>query len=305
MDKRFHVGLIGVGLMGHGIAQSLLRAGHRLSFLDHPGNQPCADLLQSGAESCASAREVAEVAEVVILCVTGTPQVEAVLFEEQGVLQGLKADQVVIDCSTAIPASTRHIAERVAEAGGRFMDAAMTRTPKEAAEGRLNLIVGAPEALFGELKPLLQSFSEHITHGGPVGSGHTLKLLHNYVSLGFTAVMAEAAAASRRAGIDDAVLLEVWGNGGGAGVVMERLRPFIESADPSGFRFTLSNSLKDVGYYQSMAEGLDAERDVSEAIRALYQRTVDNGSGDQLVPELVELLAADEGDGNGNESDRK
>lgn len=290
MHRHFHVGLIGVGLMGHGIAQSLLRAGHQLSFLDHPGNQPCDDLIGKGATSCASAREVAEIAEVVILCVTGTPQVEAVLFEPQGVLEGLKADQVVIDCSTAIPASTRQIAQRVAEAGGRFMDAAMTRTPKEAAEGRLNLIVGSPDALFDELRPLLESFSEHITHGGPVGSGHTLKLLHNYVSLGFTAVLAEAAAASRRSGIDDAVLLEVLGNGGGGGVVLERLRPFIASEDPSGFRFTLSNSLKDVGYYQSMAEGLEAEREVAGAICSLYQRMVDEGRGEQLVPELVALL---------------
>lgn len=290
MQRHFHVGLVGVGLMGHGIARSLVRSGHRLSFLDHPGNQCCDDLIDSGARRCASAREVTETAEVVILCVTGTPQVEAVLFESQGVLEGLKADQVIIDCSTAIPASTRRIAERVAAAGGRFMDAAMTRTPKEAAEGRLNLIVGAPEALFDELRPLLESFSEHITHGGPVGSGHTLKLLHNYVSLGFTAVLAEAVAASRRAGIDDGILLDVLGKGAGKGVVLERMRPFIEAEDPSGFRFTLSNAFKDVGYYQRMAEGLEADREVADAVQTLYQRIIDQGHGDRLVPELAALL---------------
>lgn len=83
------------------------------------------------------------------------------------------------------------------------MDAAMTRTPKEAEEGRLNLIVGASEALFAEMLPLLDSFAETIFHAGDVGAGHTLKLLHNFVSLGFTAVLTEAAIASRRAGIDD------------------------------------------------------------------------------------------------------
>ncbi|MGQ7246056.1 NAD(P)-dependent oxidoreductase [Halomonas sp. V046] len=318
MSKHVHVGLIGVGLMGHGIATSLLRAGHRLTFLDHPGNQPTDDLRAKGATAVARPRDVATAAEVVILCVTGTPQVESVLFDEGGVIEGIGDGRegigdgkegigdgkegigdgketigdakVIIDCSTAIPSSTRGIAERVAAAGGRFMDAAMTRTPKEAAEGRLNLIVGAPEALFDAVRPLLASFSEHITHGGPVGSGHTLKLLHNFVSLGFTAVLAEAVAASRRAEIDDAVLLEVLGNGGGGGVVLERLRPFIACDDPSGFRFSLANSLKDVGYYQAMAGDLDAAKDVADAVASLYRQVNDQGHGERLVPELVTLL---------------
>jgi 3-hydroxyisobutyrate dehydrogenase-like beta-hydroxyacid dehydrogenase len=183
MSKTYRVGMVGVGLMGHGIATSLLRSGHTLSFLEHPGNQPVDDLIAAGAEGKRTPREVAETAEVVILCVTGTPQVESVLFDAGGVLEGLRSGGVVVDCSTAIPRSTEAIAGRIAEAGGRFMDAAMTRTPKEAAEGRLNLIVGASDELFHDLRPLLESFSEHITHGGPVGAGHKLKLLHNYESL--------------------------------------------------------------------------------------------------------------------------
>ncbi|MBZ9539816.1 NAD(P)-dependent oxidoreductase [Modicisalibacter tunisiensis] len=285
------IGMIGIGLMGHGIAANLLRHGHTLRFLEHPGNQPVDDLLAAGATPMATPREVARGAEVVILCVTGTPQVESVLFEADGVLEGLDEGTVVIDCSTAIPSSTEAVAERVAAAGGRFMDAAMTRTPKEAAEGRLNLIVGAPEALFDEVRPLLEDFAENITHGGPVGSGHTLKLLHNYVSLGFSAVLAEAAAAARAGGIDAAALLEVLGNGGGAGVVLERLRPFISAEDASGFRFSLANTFKDIGYYNAMAADLGAEREVAGAIESLYRRINEAGHGERLVPELITLLA--------------
>ncbi|MBY5924687.1 MULTISPECIES: NAD(P)-dependent oxidoreductase [unclassified Halomonas] len=291
MTSSVHVGLIGVGLMGHGIAQSLLRQGHRLSYLDHPGNQPCDDLQTAGATPLETPRDVASAAELVILCVTGTPQVESVLFDPQGVLQGLKPEQIVVDCSTAIPSSTQAIEARVREAGGRFVDAAMTRTPKEAAEGRLNLIVGADKALFDELTPLFSAFAEHITHGGPVGAGHTLKLLHNFVSLGFTAVLAEASAASQRAGIDNSVLLEVLGNGGGGGVVLERLRPYLVDADPSGFRFSLSNSLKDVGYYHSMSKDLGASRQMGQAVHQLYADIVAEGNGERLLPELISLLA--------------
>lgn len=295
MSESCQVGMIGVGLMGHGIAGNLLRAGHRLRFLDHPGNQPVDDLLAAGAEPWPTPREVADSAEVVILCVTGSPQVEAVLFEPDGVLEGLAPGSVVIDCSTALPSSTARVAERVAAAGGRFMDAAMTRTPKEAAEGRLNLIVGAPEALFTEWQPLLGCFAETITHAGDIGAGHTLKLVHNYVSLGFSAVLAEATAASRRAGISDAALLEVLGQGAGAGVVLERLRPFIERGDASAFRFSVANASKDLGYYQAMAEELGAADTVSRAVQARFAGVA---TTELSVPELIRVLEA----GRGSES---
>lgn len=281
------VGMVGVGLMGHGIAKNLLKAGYSLTFLEHPGNQPVDDLLAAGAESRTSAREVAENAEVVLLCVTGTPQVEAVLFEPDGVLEGLAPEAVVVDCSTSLPSSTAKVAARVTTAGGRFMDAAMTRTPREAEEGRLNLIVGAPPELFDELHSLLDCFAENITHAGKVGAGHTLKLLHNFVSLGFAAVLAESTAASRRAGIDDHAFLEVLGKGGGSSVILERLRPFIASDDPSGFRFSIANASKDLGYYQTMTDELDVARELASAVKAVYAGVEDQSLA---VPELVRVL---------------
>ncbi|NAO94614.1 MULTISPECIES: NAD(P)-dependent oxidoreductase [Halomonadaceae] len=287
MTSVSQVGIVGVGLMGHGIASSLLRAGHQVSFLNHSGNQPVDDLLAAGAIALNTGREVAQSAEVVILCVTGSPQVEAVLFEPDGVLAGLKPGCVVVDCSTALPSSTEKVAARVTEAGGRFMDAAMTRTPKEAAEGRLNLIVGAPKALFDETLPLLQGFAENIAHAGDMGAGHTLKLLHNFVSLGFSAVLAEATVASRKAGISDTALLEVLGAGGGGGVVLERLRPYIADNDPSGFKFSVANASKDLGYYHTMTEDLAVEGGIAEAVRNLYKSVEDQSLP---IPALIGVL---------------
>lgn len=288
------IGLIGVGLMGHGIAKNLLLHGHELCFLDHAGNQPVADLVTGGAVSLNSAAAVAARSEVVILCVTGTPQVEAVLFEPQGVMEGINAGALIIDCSTAIPSSTRRIEEQVRNQGVRFLDAAMTRTPKEAGEGKLNLIVGASDELFAEVKPLLQAFAEHITHVGAVGMGHQVKLLHNYVSLGFCAVLAEAAAAGRRASIDAKALAEVLGNGGGGGAVFERLKPFILADDPSGFRFSLANALKDLDYYAQMVEEVGASHRVSDSVGKLYRHANEQGHGEAIVPELIDLLARDQ-----------
>lgn len=281
------VGIVGVGLMGHGIAKNILKKGYSLAFLDHAGNQPVDDLLAAGAISCSSAREVAEKADVVLLCVTGSPQVEAVLFESDGVLEGLTQGTIVVDCSTSMPSSTAKVAAKVEAVGGYLVDAAMTRTPKEAEEGRLNLIVGADRSLFEQLHPLLTSFAEVITHAGEVGSGHTLKLLHNFVSLGFSAVLAEATAASRQAGIADEAFLEVLTKGGGGGVVLERLRPFIEANDSSGFRFSVANAHKDLGYYHTMTDELNATRGVAGAVAALYASVEDKT---MAVPELIRLL---------------
>ncbi|WP_244470954.1 NAD(P)-dependent oxidoreductase [Microvirga massiliensis] len=285
------VGIIGVGLMGHGIARNVQRAGWPIAFLNHPGNQPVNDLLGSGAVSFDTCSELAASCEVIITCVTGTPQVEDVLFREDGVLKGLRPGSVVIDCSTAIPESTKRIAAAVAATGARFLDAPMTRTPKEAAEGRLNLIVGGDRDLFDALLPLMRSYAENVTYAGNVGAGHTLKLLHNYVSLGFSAVLAEAAACSARAGVDPEVLVEVLGKGGGAGVVFERLKPFILAQDASSFRFSIANARKDIGYYVEMTRDVAAANGAATAIFQTYDQACNKGHEQAAVPELITVLS--------------
>lgn len=291
MDTQKLVGIIGVGLMGHGIAKNVLKHGHALKFLNHPGNQPVADLIAAGATATDSAAMLAAASDVLILCVTGSPQVEDAMFRQDGVLGGLRRGAIVLDCTTAIPSSTDKVAKAVQAAGARYLDTAMTRTSKEAEEGRIGLIVGGDEALFKETEPLLRCFAESITHAGPVGSGHKLKLLHNFVSLGFAALLSEAAACASRAGVDSRVFLDVLEKGAGDGVVYRRLKPFIEAGDPSGLRFTIINALKDLGYYNTMAGDVAARHEIAEAIRRTYEVAAESGHAQQLVPELIAVLA--------------
>ncbi len=285
------VGIVGVGLMGHGIASSLQRNGRQIGFVDHPGNQPTDDLRRAGAWVTDSPASLAARCDTIILCVTGTPQVEAVMTGKNGILAALSKGKVVIDCSTAVPDSTRKLAALVEKAGGTMLDAPMTRTPKEAAEGRLNLIVGGNRKVFEAKRPLLESFAENITYAGEIGAGHTLKLLHNFVSLGFSAVLCEATAASNKAGIDPAVLHDVLAHGGGAGVVLDRLSPFILEQETGSFRFTLANSAKDLDYYCTMAGNLKAASAIAESVRDTYKAEVDQGNASRFVPELIRLLA--------------
>jgi 3-hydroxyisobutyrate dehydrogenase-like beta-hydroxyacid dehydrogenase len=287
------IGMAGIGLMGLGIATNLQRHGHSLVLLEHPGNQPLDTLVAQGARTVASGRALAEAAELLILVVTGSPQVEAILTSAGGVLEGLRPGTVVIDCSTSMPASTARMAQAVQAAGGRFLDAPMTRTPKEAAEGRLNLLVGGDADLLAECRPVLQGFAENITHVGPVGAGHAMKLLHNFVSLGMVTLVAEAAACASRSGIAPAAFVEVLAKGGGGGIALERLKPYLLSGDVGGLRFSIANARKDLGYYQAMAADAGARREVAAAVLATLATAGDAAPPDALVPELVSLLARD------------
>jgi 3-hydroxyisobutyrate dehydrogenase-like beta-hydroxyacid dehydrogenase len=285
------VGMVGIGLMGHGIATNIVKHGHALAMLEHPGNQALDTLKAAGAVGLHSAAELASRCDVVILVLTGSPQVEAVLTGPGGVLEGLRPGAVVIDCSTAIPSSTLRMAQAVESAGGRFLDAPMTRTPKEAAEGRLNLLVGGDAAVLDRCRPLLDCFAENITHVGPVCAGHAMKLLHNYVSLGTVALLAEAAACARRSGVAPEVFVDVLAKGGGGGTALERMKPYLLAGDPSGLKFSIANASKDLGYYKLMAADAGAARDIAAAVSATLQAAMAHGDPAALLPELTTLLS--------------
>jgi 3-hydroxyisobutyrate dehydrogenase-like beta-hydroxyacid dehydrogenase len=286
------IGMIGIGFMGHGIASNLLKHGHSLVLLEHEGNQPLGGLITAGAITAKTPSALASQVDVIILVVTGSPQVEAVLLGDEGVLKGMKPGTIVIDCSTAIPTSTDKVAQKVIDAGGLFLDAPMTRTPKEAALGKLNLLVGGDIALFERCKPILQCFAENISHAGPTGAGHRMKLLHNYVALGTIAVLAEAAASAQVDGVDLATFVDVLGKGGGAGVALERIKPFLLNGDASNLQFSIANALKDLGYYNTMAIDSGADRHIADAIKRTLEIAVRDGNGQKLVPQLATVIAA-------------
>jgi 3-hydroxyisobutyrate dehydrogenase-like beta-hydroxyacid dehydrogenase len=284
------IGMIGIGLMGHGIARNVVKRGFPLTVMDHPGNRPLDELLATGARVCPTAAAVAAEADVVILCVTGSPQVEAVLTGPAGVLETLRPGTIIVDCSTSMPSSTLRMARAVSEKGGRFLDAPMTRLAKHAHEGTLNLLVGGDPAVLAEVQPLLDSFTENVTHVGPVGAGHRMKLLHNYVSIGFMTLLAEAAAHAERAGVEPAVMIDVLAKGGGAGVALQRLSPFMLTRDPSDVPFFISNAAKDLAYYRETASEAGVRHAVADAIGQTLESVVGSGHGQDYVPQLVELL---------------
>ena len=284
-----NIGMVGIGMMGHGIASNIVKRGYGLGLFEHAGNQPLDALKAAGATGFASLPQLAAYADVIILVLTGSAQVEAVLTDTDGLLQSLRPGAIVMDCSTSMPASTVRMAQAVHAAGGRFLDVPMTRTPKEAAEGRLNLLVGGDAALLEECRPLLQCFSENITHVGPVGAGHSMKLLHNYVSLGMVTLLSEAAACSQRSGVSPEAFVDVLAKGGGGGVALERLKPFLLARDTSGLRFSVANARKDLAYYNNMADDAGAYKAVAAAVLSTLDVALARAP-EALVPELPVIL---------------
>ncbi len=286
------IGMVGVGMMGHGIASNILKGGYDLALFEHPGNQPLDDLRAAGAVVLTSLSELAARSEVVILVLTGSPQVEAVLTGPGGIVGALRPGSVVIDCSTAMPSSSVRMAQAVRAAGSRFLDSPMTRTPKEAAEGRLNLLVGGEADLLEQCRPLLQRLPDNTTHVGPAGPGHGMKLLHNYVSLGMVSLLCEAAACAQRNGVAPEAFIDVLAKGGGGGGALERMKPYLLAGDPGGLRFSIANARKDLAYYEAMASDAGSPRQIASAVLATLEGALAQGGPDALVPELASLLGA-------------
>ena len=207
------IGFIGLGLMGHGIAKNIVEKGFALTFLGRSDRAKAEDMLDRGAAEANTPAAVAAAASVVFLCVTGSRQVEEIVRGPGGLKEGLKPGSVVVDCSTSDPTSTAALAAELQPLGVDFADAPLSRTPKEAWEGTLDTMVGATDAVFQRIKPVLETWAGRIVHIGGPGDGHRMKLLNNFVSLGYAALYAEALALADKVGISPARFDSVIRNG--------------------------------------------------------------------------------------------
>lgn len=285
------IGFIGLGMMGHGMAINLLRKDFGLRFRVHRNRGNLQDLLAAGAEEVASNRALVEGAEAVILCVTGSPQVEAIVEGqggEEGLLAAAPSGLLVIDTSTAEPASTARLREAFAARGCRYVDAPLARTPKEAEEGRLNTMVGATDEDFARARPILEAFCENVIHVGPPGHGHVLKLINNMLAMTTAAAIAEAVAAAAKSGLSLQKLYDVISAGGvNSGIFRMMVAPMLEG-DLGGLKFAIANAQKDLRYYTHHTESLPTTSHLAEAAHQSFVQAANLGLGDRFIASLFE-----------------
>jgi 3-hydroxyisobutyrate dehydrogenase-like beta-hydroxyacid dehydrogenase len=284
------VGLIGVGLMGHGIGKNILAKGFKLNVLAHKNRAPVESLVGMGAHETKTIAEIAHASDMVILVVTGTPQVEEIVLGPDGLLKHGRKGLIIADCSTAEPSSTMRIVTQAAEHGITFMDTPMTRTPNEAEAGKLGLMVGGEASMLELIRPVLSSFAELIVHTGAVGTGHQVKLLNNFLSLGHAAIAAEAITVAKKAGVDMKALREVIMGGGASSVMFGRLINVPLSDDDSQLKFAIRNARKDLRYYTNMTEQMPVASFMAEQVHQTYVLAETLGYGDRYVPRIIDMM---------------
>lgn len=284
------VGLIGVGLMGHGIGKNVLAKGYKLNVVAHRNRAPVDSLIALGAKEFKSPGEIAAASDMVILCVTGTPQVEETVYGAKGLSSSFREGLIIADCSTAEPASTIKIAADLKPRGVHFVDTPMTRTPKEAEAGKLGLMIAGDKTALGRIMPVLECFADTIVNAGEAGAAHQLKLLNNFLSISHAAIAAEAIVVAEKAGVDMVALRDIVMSGGAASTMFGRLINVPLSDDDSHAKFAIKNARKDMRYYTNMTEQLPVASFLGEGVHQLYVMAENFGFGDRFIPRMIDVF---------------
>jgi 3-hydroxyisobutyrate dehydrogenase-like beta-hydroxyacid dehydrogenase len=230
---------------------------------------------------------VAAASDIVFICVTGSREVESIIREPGGLKEGLKQGSVVVDCSTSDPTSTVALAAELKGLGVDYVDAPLSRTPKEAWEGTLDAMVGASDAVFARLKPVLDTWAGRIVHIGDTGDGHRMKLLNNFISLGYAAIYSEALALAEKVGISPPRFDSVIRNGRmDCGFYQTFMRWTLEG-DRDAHKFTIANAFKDLTYLESMAGAAGIANPLGNATKNAFAGAFAAGPADQYVPMLA------------------
>jgi len=265
---------------------NLLKSGHQVQVIAHRNRAPIEDLLAKGAREAGSLEEIARNCDYIVLCLSSSKIVEGAVA---GLKPGLRKNHIIIDTGTSEPESTRRLAAELAGLGVGYADAPMTGGPEQAASAELGVLCGAGPETFASILPLLSCFATTIRHMGPVGSGHAAKLISNFLVTGMIALVTKAFEAARKADIDWRNLYEVMLNGSGnSGVLRKMVAPALDG-DFEGYRFSLANASKDIGYFKMLANELGTETALADAVAAVFSAAIAQGHGQKNVSHLLAL----------------
>ena len=284
------IGFIGVGLMGHGMAKNIVEKGFALSVLGHRNRAPVDDLVARGASeasqhprACRSERHHRDLRH----------RQPGGRSDRQRPRRagGAGKKLMIVDCSTSDPSSTIRLAAALKDKGITLIDAPLSRTPKDAEEGTLDVMVGGAAEDVARARPVIDCFAGRVVHTGPTGSGHTMKLLNNFVSLGYAALYSEALALGAKAGLTPQVFDAVIRGGRMDCPFYQTFAQYVVGRDPNAHRFAIRNALKDLTYLAGFANASGMANPVSGAVRNSYALAVSAGQGERYVPMLSDFIA--------------
>jgi 3-hydroxyisobutyrate dehydrogenase len=282
------VAFLGLGTMGAAMAGHLARAGHQLTVWNRtPGR--AADLVALGAAEAATPAAAAAAADVVVVCVSDTPDVEAVLFGPAGVAEGGAPGSLVIDCSTIAPSGSRTFAARLAERGIRFVDAPVSGGSEGARNATLTIFVGGDATDVERARPILSALGRTITHVGPVGAGQAVKAVNQVILAGAYLGVAEGIVLAIKAGLDvEQVVTALSGGAAQSWVLTNRSGRMLENDYPLGFKVALHR--KDLDIALAMARELGAVLPVSALAAQLEAGLMAGGHADEDMSALARSI---------------
>lgn len=294
MDKP-KIGFIGLGLMGSAMVERLQALDYPVTVLAHRNRTPIDAAVARGAHEAATTADLAAGADIVMICVDTSASVESVMEGADGVIENLRPGSVVIDFGTSLPGSTRRLNDAVTARQGAMLDAPLGRTPAHARDGLLNIMAAGAEPTFTRMKPVLNDLGENVFHVGPIGAGHTLKLINNFFAQTTACSMSEAFAMADRADLDRSILYEVMSSGPLKSGMMDFIKTYAIDGIPDALAFSITNAAKDLGYYAGMAEEAGAPSLLAAGTRTVLENAKSQGMGDKMVPEMVDYFAGESG----------
>ncbi len=282
------VGFIGLGIMGLPMARNLLRAGFPVVAWNRTASKVAT---VEGAQPAASPADVAARADIVIVCVTATADVEAVIEGDAGVLQGLHPGVIVIDMSTISPEVTRRLATLVRERGGDYLDAPVSGGEQGAINGTLSIMVGGETSTLERARPVFEAMGQRVTHCGPVGAGQTVKLCNQIAVCLNNLAMAEALVFCQQSGVDPAVMIEAISAGAAGSWQISNLASKIVARDfAAGFKVSLQQ--KDLRLALEAADAVHAPLAGVSLVHQLLGVVEWRHGGDVGTQALVRALEA-------------
>lgn len=282
------LGFIGLGIMGRGMTNNLLKAGFEVTVWNRTAHR-MDEFVHQGAKTATSPAEVAANADVIFVCVSDTPDVEAVLLGENGVIHGAKSGALVVDHSTISPTATRDMAEKLAEIGVKMLDAPISGGAEGAAKGTLSIMVGGDAADVERAMPYFEAMGKTITHVGPQGAGQTVKLVNQILGVINMLAVSEALVFAKAGGLDlEKTLAAISGGAAGSWLLSNRGPQIINGDWRPGFTIDLQQ--KDLRLALEAGDQFGAPLLATSLVFNLYRTLQHNGLGAEGNHALVKAL---------------
>lgn len=282
------IGFIGLGIMGQGMTRNLLKAGFELRVWNRTASK-MEPLVEAGAIAADNPAALAAASDIIITCVSDTPDVEAVILGEQGVIHGVQAGSLVIDMSTISPAATRRMAAQLAEKGAAMLDAPISGGSEGAVKGTLSIMVGGDGEDFERARPVLQAMGQTITHVGQNGHGQMVKLVNQILVVGNALAMSEAFLFAQAGGLDlRKTLAAVEKGAAGSWMLSNRMPQILERDWRPGFMVDLQQ--KDVRLVLDEADEQGVPVLLSSMVFNLYRTLQAAGLGKEGNHALIKAL---------------